>query len=230
MKNLLLTLPLLFTFIFANAQEQMVEHDYRGSVILNWAPLSALDTYSRFRVGAEIGVSQRTSVGVDVGFNLSNYERGGYHGGWNDRDYSVFEIRPEFKFFFNDKYRARLYNAVEFYYIYLEEDLEDDHYYQDKGEVRIDFDAATYTKAKFGAHYKFGVSLRMGSRMVFDPYVGVGIRLVEREYVDVQGAVVDAHNGSDWDEWFWSDSQRYEGNFWGVNFVGGFRLGIYLAK
>ncbi|MCG8582697.1 MAG: DUF3575 domain-containing protein [Bacteroidales bacterium] len=230
MKKLLLSLTLLFTIAFANSQEQEVEHDYRGSFIINWAPLSAFDAYSRFRVGAEVGVSQRTSVGLDVGFNLSNYERGTYSRGWDDRDYSVFEIRPEFKFFFNDKYRARWYNAVEFYYIYLEEELEDDYYYQDRGEVRIDFDEATYTKAKFGAHYKFGVSLRMGSRMVFDPYVGVGVRLIEREYVDVQGAVIDPDNGTDWDDWLWTDSRRYEGNFWGVNFSGGFRLGIYLAK
>ncbi|WP_430817471.1 hypothetical protein [Carboxylicivirga sp. RSCT41] len=230
MKKLLLSLTLLFAVVLTNAQEQEVEHDYRGSFILNWAPLSAFDSYSRLRLGAEIGVSQRASVGLDVGFNLSNYEWGGYAGGWDDREYSVFEVRPEIKFFFNDKYRARLYNALEFYYIYLEEELEDDYYYKDKGEIRIDFDEATYTKAKFGAHYKFGVSLRMGSRMVFDPYVGVGVRLVEREYVDVIGGVTNPDNSGDWDEWLWSDSQRYEGNFWGVNFSGGFRLGIYLAK
>ncbi len=230
MKQLIFTIILLFTFTLSQAQDKKNEHDYTGSVILNWAPLSAFDNYSRFRLGAEIGVSQRISIGADVGFNLANYQRSAFYNDWNDRSYQFFEVRPEVKFFFNDKYRARLYNSVELYYIHLEENLKNDYYYKDRGEIRVDYDAATYTKFKFGAHYKFGVSLRMGSRMVFDPYVGIGIRLLEREYTDVEGAITDSGGSSDWDEWLWREGRRYEGNFWGMNLAGGFRLGIYLSK
>ncbi len=66
--------------------------------------------------------------------------------------------------------------------------------------------------------------------MVFDPYVGVGIRFVEREYIDVEGGISDPDGGNMWDEWLWSDARKYEGNYWGVNISGGFRLGIYLSK
>lgn len=230
MKRIAFTLSLLFSFVLLQAQEQTVEHDYTGSVILNWAPLSSFDTYPRIRLGAEIGIAQRVSLGTDIGFNFADYQRGSYNNGWNDRSYRIFEVRPELKFFFNDKYRARWYNSVEFYYNHLEENLEDDHFFRDKGETRIDYDAATYQRKKFGAHYKFGVSIRMGSRMVFDPYIGLGVRFLEREYVEVEGAVVDPNGSTDWDEWIWHEARRYEGNFWGMNLAGGFRLGIYLSK
>jgi len=230
MKRLSVLLTLLLTIVLVQAQEKKVEHDYKGSVIFNWAPLSAFDSNSRVRLGTEIGISQRISLGADIGFNLPNYQRGSHNNDWNDRSYRIFEVRPEVKFFFNDKYRARMYNSVEFYYIHMVEDMEDDHYFQDRGEIRIDYDAATYTKVKFGAHYKFGVSLRMGSRMVFDPYIGIGIRLLDREYTDVQGGITDLTGSSEWDEWLWSDARRYEGNYWGMNVAGGFRLGIYLNK
>jgi len=230
MRRVFIILSLIYLFTHVNAQEETIEHDYAGSIILNWAPLSSFDTYPRIRLGAEIGVSQRISIGTDIGFNLSNYQRGSYNNSWNDRSYRIFEVRPEVKFFFNDKYRARWYSAVEFYYNYLEEDLEEDHFYRDKGEIRIDYDKATYQRSKFGAHYKFGVSLRMGSRMVFDPYVGIGFRFLEREYIDVENPAIDPNGSTDWDEWLWSDARRYEGNFWGMNLAGGFRLGIYLSK
>lgn len=230
MKRFILLLLALFAIHLSYAQEtkKKVEHDYKGSIILNWAPLSAMDAYSRIRLGAEIGLSQRVSLSTDIGFNQSKYQRGSYYQ--NDRSYQVFEVRPELKFYLNDKYRARLYNSVEFYYIDVKEDLKDDYYYKDRGEIRVSYDAATYTRLKFGGHYKFGVSLRMGSRMIFDPFVGVGIRFIEREYIDVEGASTDPDAGVKWDEWLWSDAMRYEGNYWGLNISGGFRLGIYLAK
>lgn len=230
-QTLTISLMLLISiYMYGQEQEGTIEHDYKGNVILTWAPLSALDMYSRVRLGAEVGLTQRVSVSTDIGFNFSEYTYGNYNSNSNNRSYSVFEVRPEVKVFLNDKYRARWYNALELYYNYVEEEFEDGYYYKDRGDVTISYDAATYTRAKFGAHYKFGLSLRMGSRMVFDPFVGLGLRFVDRKYVDVENPITDPSSGSGWDEWLWSDAYRYEGKTWGLNFTGGFRLGIYLSK
>lgn len=228
MRQLILVMLLLPSIFLIDAQEKAIEHDYKGNIILSWSPLSAMDAYSRIRLGAEVGLSQRVSLSTDIGFNQSKYQRGSYYQ--SDRSYQVFEIRPELKFYLNDKYRARWYNSVELFYIDVKENLKDDYYFQDRGEIKVSYDAATYTRLKFGAHYKFGINLRMGSRMVFDPFVGIGIRFVEREYIDVEGAISDPDGGNMWDAWVWSDARRYEGNYWGLNFSAGFRLGIYLSK
>jgi hypothetical protein len=140
---------------------------------------------------------------------------------WGD-DYSLFEIRPEIKWYDKEESEFATYFATEFYYLHMKDFLTSNTYYPNKNAEEFRYDSARFLKNKFGVNAKFGAKFFVWRRLMIDLYGGLGLAYRKITYYDVINAVPNEF--SETNEW-WGASYKNAGQYLLLQFSLGFRVG-----
>ncbi|MGK0385911.1 MAG: hypothetical protein ACI849_000516, partial [Patiriisocius sp.] len=91
---------------------------------------------------------------------------------------------------------------------------------------QVRYDRADYQRKKYGAHFKFGVFIPFGhaNRVGINVFTGVGFRVKENLFTNIQNPVSSNGDFYENDDWFWNPYYRIEGRTLGFNATLGFKL------
>lgn len=204
---------------------QTVLDDTRDKVVLKWAPLSMLDYYNTFQVGAEIPFSNpRFSFQQEFGYGHSRFNV--WFAERDDvPDRHIFRSRSQFRYYFKEWNSFRLFAAAEFAlrrsrtfnakYIGVDCD----------GECSY-FRETEYTTERLvnALHGKFGFQTWLSRRVSLDVYTGFGLRTVKNKSLTPGISPSWDDDGGWWDE---PNASFREPS---PSFVPGFQIGIRLGK
>ncbi|BDC99466.1 hypothetical protein [Persicobacter psychrovividus] len=151
-------------------------HD-RDGFQLTYAPLSNLDYFPRWRVGAAYQYGAfRFLVDAGRGSKALNHWR------WQDEKnnltdaYSLHEIRTEFQFTTLNYAWLRFYTGVELFYVNMDSQPTNSHYYTsfNEDQEKVHFDQADYNKRKMGFNLKAGYETTFMDPFSIEMWIGLG--------------------------------------------------------
>lgn len=227
LKKLLLSV-ILISFIFSSvtkAQEQKkLKYDIKNSFQVSVMPFSAFDPNPRYRLGVEYIIASKRSVSIDLGFGSTVINREYIDDNSVGNNYSLFEIRPEFKRYLNINNHIGFYVGGEVFYIDMKNKLKNDDYYDYDTDSNYSYDYADVCMKKYGFHIKGGFKATLINTIALEAYVGFGYRLRETQYTNQQGLVEDSYR------YFFSDFNNYKNQGVSGNFslALGIKIGIVL--
>jgi hypothetical protein len=116
-------------------------------------------------------------------------------------NYRLWEIRTESRYYFAGIRKYVIpYAALEIYYIRHRQTMFDDSFAPEDEDLSVSYDRADYLRIKSGFNMKTGLIFRMGPLMAFELYGGIGVRMRNNRYTNVEGAIL--HEGPGWfDNW-----------------------------
>ena len=200
------------------------EEEARSQFGLHVMPLSLLNSYSRYRLGAVVARARWTYV-LDV-------EYGDEQTVWfwkRDRPEETFYgLRPELRYAvrtmvdWSDR-KNIAYVGLELPLSYYETVLENGTYGTRDREERFDFDRALQTRKRGSIILKGGYVHYFGQHFFVDGYTGLGLGIRRIEYVDVENKRPAAQLATE--EWGMSSDARRAGTSWILDLALGVRFG-----
>ena len=215
---------LISVFMPCYGQEDTV---YVGALSAYIVPLPWWDANPRLRLGMDYHTHYHIGYSVEVGIGSSSLNQHRLKDVvWGD-DYSLFEIRPEIKWYKKEESEFATYFALEFSYLHMKDFLTNNTYFPDKNSAEFSYDSAHFLKNKFGAMGKFGAKFFIAKRFVFDLYGGMGLAYRKITYYDVINAIPIEFNES-FD--LWGESYKNAGQYVLLQFSLGCRVGYVFGK
>jgi len=175
MKHIISLAILLVSFsIAATSQDiEVSSNENPSNDISYWIfqirPTSIAARTPRIGLGIEYQTKKKFAFCLDFGFAnsiMANKTKESF--------YKLFEVRPEIKYYVNDK--KSIYLSSEFFYINYRKTKLEDYIILNNGEVEgLSYDSADYEKDKYGLHLKIGAKKKISSILEFDAFFGIGM-------------------------------------------------------
>lgn len=141
--------------------------------LVSYAPRWDLGYYykinDKFIVGAEFGYGNyNTAINFDMDYDLL------------EKDYQLFEIRPEVMYVMNSNRKTKRFFSAEIYYINHKDQFYTDRY--EDGSKRYRFDQADYSRTKYGLNLNYGLIINFTKSFGIIPKIGFGWRFRDVKY------------------------------------------------
>ncbi len=183
----LFAIVLLSFLLTQNISSQEIT-EIKNHLNFNIMPLSMVDPTPRFRFGVEYIPKNRIGYSIEVGIGNNFLNKWRLNAPFG-HDYSFFEIRPEIKYILKGSDYYYPYLATEFFYINMNDYLESGHYWNGNSNIETTYDAAKFSKQKYGIHFIGGMNLSVWRRLNLDFYGGIGVAKRIITYTDVVNPV-----------------------------------------
>jgi hypothetical protein len=187
-------------------------------------PLTMVDRTPRLRLGAEYHFNNAFGYCLEIGVGNTIINKNKLSGSLWEDGYHLFEIRPEFKYYFNDTGtdNASLYCSVELFFITMNSRFKQSYYHPDNSSLVTYYDEATFRKMKYGSHIKGGMKQVFFKHLSVDIYAGLGVANRQIAYSDVVNPVT----GEDYpfEEWL-PQTEKYEGENTIFHLTAGCKIG-----
>lgn len=225
---ILITLVTLIFIQSIHSQETIIPEQRIGLHIM---PLGIVDPYSRFRFGIDYDGGKNIGFSIDYGIGTYPFiktSKTTSDGVEEFDEYSLFEIRPEVKFYVNRKKRSSWYFATEMFFVMKQKVYKNDYFYEEDSGNTIYYENANYNVKKMGLHLKAGVEIIAADIMKFDFYVGIGLADREKYYTEVvydYEADIYSDNHSSL-----TTNYRKEGKTIIPHLTGGIKIGVIIFK
>jgi len=212
-----LVLFLLLNCFSTKAQE---EETPKKAGFITFNMTSPLLSYApRWDVGYYRHLNERWLLGVEVGY-------GNYGSAINfkmdyeviEKDYQLFEIRPEVIYIMTPNRKSKRFFSGELYYISHTDHFTTDSY--EAGNYRYRFEQADYKRIKYGVNLNYGMIINFTKNFGIIPKIGFGWRFRDVKYSNQVG-LVESLNGDE-DEIEFPNTEGYitdSGKKSGPNFV-----------
>jgi hypothetical protein len=206
------------------------------AVFLKITPTSLLDPEGvRLPVGIEYFFSNSWSVSAEASIpfltysNITNKRSKSQRSTIREDLYVRLDVRK----YYTLKKGSRLFMGLEGFW--RNQELVQDHggyYYTSDGFFRTTYSykSAEVFKNIFGGGMFFGGSIRMGSRVFFEPYVGLGLRTFNAHRRNVEGLSVRTDKDSQIIPRLGGDENRKEGQAGGFHVPFGIKISIQLGE
>ncbi len=177
------------------AQDENRKYDIKNSLQISVMPLSSYDSNPRYRVGLEYIIKSKRSISVDIGYGSSDINRESIDDNSVGNNYSLLEIRPEFKKYLNINNYIGFYFGPELFYINMKNRLKDDRFFDYDEDKTFSFDFANVEMKKYGFHIKGGFKATIANIITFDIYGGIGYRIRNTEYSNIVNQYESDYSG-----------------------------------
>ncbi|MCT4636653.1 MAG: hypothetical protein N4A72_03000 [Bacteroidales bacterium] len=178
-----------------NAQDSNKKYDIRNSLQISVMPLSSFDSNPRYRAGLEFIMKSKRAVSIDIGYGSSDINRENIDNNSVGNNYSLLEIRPEFKKYLNINNYVGFYFGPELFYINMKNKLKNDEFFDYDEDKTYSFDFANVEMKKYGFHIKGGFKATIANIITFDIYGGIGYRVRNTEYTNIVNKAEDDYSG-----------------------------------
>jgi hypothetical protein len=202
--------------------------DYRNRVTVKWAPLSMLDYYNTFLIGAEIPLpNPRFSIQQELGYGHANFSV--WYAERNDQpDRSHFRSRSQVRFYVKEWPSVRMFVAAE--HMLRRSKTVGMNYQKEQCPNPPDCDyyrEVGYTAERIANafHGKFGFQFLPSPRLTIDIYSGFGVKAIRSRPLTT-GFLYEFDN--DRRVWWEGNDVRFRDP--DPSLTTGFQIGIRLGK
>lgn len=219
-KTLLFLLVITMNFSLLQAQEENKSSSQGSMFTFNLA--SPIINYNpRWNIGYTKSINEKWLIGIELGYgNYSasiNHARGSDH---IEKDYKLWEIRPQIYYILNPNYKAKMYLSAELFYINHTDTFFNDNYTINNDSKNIRYEKADYRRIKTGGNLNFGAFINFSKYIGINPSIGLGVRNRNVSYSNVINRQEVLFNDYDDHGWFETDNYRtVSGNNFDVNFA-----------
>lgn len=183
-----ITLIALLLFLFVQKGQAQKQNDFGASPALGVKimPLSMIDFTPRYRFGIEYISGKKFGYSLDVGFGNSFFNQWRLSGLIWGRDYTFWEVRPEFKYLFARTKDYYFYVATELFYMDMRDLLLAGQYQKKNALIETTYESARFNKQKYGLHFKCGINVVVSEYFQVEFYAGMGLAERIIYYTDVR--------------------------------------------
>lgn len=176
----------------------------------------------RWRVGYIQNLNSNWKLGLDIGYGTKNNTwaiiTGNILNGILEKDYQLWEVRPELYYIINPEKKTLQYFSSELFYIH-HRDVYHDSFVDMKNGGFFLFDQANFQRQKFGFQIKYGIFTNISESLGLNIYTGLGIRFRNISYTNIINPTL-----FDDPREIAIDYNEYEGLYTRVNFALGIKL------
>jgi len=217
-----LLLAALFTSNINGQESDSRKETNKTSFTATLMPLSIVDPSPRLRFGGEFLFNHKYSISIDYGFGNESMSYKTEKS--NGKDYSLWEIRPEFKAYKHVNKHIAFYAASELFFINHNNKYLDSHYQSEEGKT-VYYNSTDYHRIKYGVNFKGGFKATLMERISLEAYAGIGVRVRQIDFSNTSVITSeDYHFFEDWNSYI----SNKEGNSISLNMAAGIRIGFIL--
>lgn len=198
---------------FGFGQQDSVALKSYQRTIWKFCPLSLIDLTPSVQFGVEYPLKEKYTMQHQLGY-ISNFWFSDLDA--NNKTYGG-RFKTELRRYIGERKRSQIdrYFALDFMYKYLYK--KDERFFWRYSSAFQEQIAYHTDKHVVAVHLKFGFQEPLGKHMVFDYFLGAGIRHIYNISDIPDDAVV-------FDEWLWWDD--YDGGYFMPSFALGFKIGF----
>ncbi len=198
MKKIIILLLAVLGFSAANAQDTL---QTERTSIVTLSLLSPTFSYApRYNVGYMQKIAPRWWVGLEAGYGNhgTSFGMGAQSGSdYTDKDYRIFEIRPEVFYSLRNHGKVKHLVSAEFFYINHKDHFTTDRFYGKDGYPTYRYDAADYKRIKTGLNINYSLFFYFSPRVGLIWKTGVGVKHRDVTYSNVVNKTMQDSSSDD---------------------------------
>jgi hypothetical protein len=176
--------------------------------------------FPRFRLGYTRFISENWSHTLQIGYgsHIVFPDSTFYYNHPLENNYKLWEIRSEGRYYFiGMREHFMPYMGLDIFYIHHTQTMDHSSFLTTTG-TELTYERADYKRIKAGFNIVMGAVIRFNKVLAMEPYAGVGVRMRNNLYYNVEGLTPG-------EKWFESLNYYYkEGVHWTYNLTFGVRM------
>lgn len=185
--SIFISLAIILSALTLNAQEsECIENSpARQESCFTFDIFSSMNKYSpRWRVGYVRDIDPKWKVGLNLGYGNKNISYTQYIDEMFEKDYKLWEIRPELYYVMKRSEKATAYGSFELFYINHKDVFHNSSYIPVEGGC-FSYDQADYLRQKYGFNVNIGTFSNLGRKLGLNFYTGVGLKIRNNSFSDI---------------------------------------------
>ena len=187
LRKIFISLTIILSILNLNAQENVNIKDShtKNESCFTFDIFSSLNKDSpRWRVGYVRDIDSKWKVGLNLGYGNKNISYTQYIDEMFEKDYKLWEIRPELYYVMKRSEKATAYGSFELFYINHKDVFHNSSYIPVEGGC-FSYDQADYLRQKYGFNVNIGTFSNLGRKLGLNFYTGVGLKIRNNSFSDI---------------------------------------------
>ncbi|WP_299884203.1 hypothetical protein [uncultured Lacinutrix sp.] len=214
------TLSILFILTISISLLQAQEDNKtnsQGSMLTFNLVSPIIDYTPRWNIGYTKPLNEKWLIGLELGYGNHDITIVDYNR--IEKDYKLWEIRPQVYYILNPNYKMKMYLSAELFYINHTDTFFNENYNINNNSQNIRYDKADYKRIKTGGNLNFGAFINFSKYIGVNPSIGLGVRNRNVSYSNVVNPQETMFNDDDGD-WFGTNNYIEDtGNNFNINFA-----------
>ena len=172
----------LFILFFSASFSYSQENKWGVSFTPAWVP--AVSLHYGLQVGVEYQIKERWRLLTELAIPLAKDKDNGFS------NVNFFRIKPEIRYSLTEKeYGVNFYTGLQFSYVFRNwKDINSGCYFEDEfyEDSSITYSSASINSPIYTSSAQIGALINIGGHFCFDLFTGMGVRVINTSYSDVQ--------------------------------------------